>query len=1092
MAVPSDIRDQAYKLFIQEVPDLLNSIESDLLTLRQERNLTKIHNLMRNSHSIKGGAASVGLDEIATLAHRLENIFKALYSESLEISTDLESQLLQVYDCLRLPLMQQVTTGQFDAAQVHSTAEPIFAQVEKALGDILIQIEHYDIPTSAQLGVDMSLSILDVDVSEQLERLSMAIATASVEKVEQELHSQIEVFVELAEILNKPGLGAIAETVQDAINTQPLEQIIPIAEAALKNFQTYQKTLLESGGKHEIAPSEELLSFVGQAEDHDGFIWETAELEPNSWNDLSDSIIIDGELVGDISADLERETAEELTSPISELVSPQESFQFSFSDLLDTLEEIQPAISLDTTSLDTTSLDTTSLDTTDVLNPIDVLDLADVELTPQLTVQPIRPASTDVPPFTPFTPPTQPISAQIPHHEIPVAPNVTTRVNSEKLERMNNLVNEAVIQRSSLSLENEQIQKSVRELLNRFSAIERIVVQLRKVSDRTLISPPHTTGTGLEGSIGGTQSANPDFDALEMDSYGTLHSLLQQFLEDMIQLRETADDIDLFTKRSDKNLAALRKSLNYLQDDFMWVRMLPIGEVLNRFPRMLRDLSITYQKPVKLQLSGTEVLVDRAVAERIHDPLLHLLRNAFDHGIEAAHLRLQRGKPEEGLIQIKAFHRGGQTVIEVSDDGEGLNLKRIGQRALELGIISPQELAEISDDRLFNLIFESGFSTAPHVSELSGRGVGLDVVRTQLSQLKGTIAITSQPGVGTTFTLRLPLTLTSDKLLICLAGFTAIAFPSDSIEEICVPRADQVIKVGEQWFLNWRKEILPIYRVTEIVDYAGSAPELPPLSALVNTSVNTSINTSTSSELQVATSTPTNPLVIVPWRQKFVALEIDQLVTEQKLVIKPFGTMITPPSCIYGCTILGDGSVVPVVDGATLLNEALERRVRRQERHPIPLLSSANSSRGHAITPISQPPVEAISRKLVSPQKILVVDDAVALRQTLTLTLSNAGYRVLQAGDGWEAIRQIQLNPDIMLVVSDIEMPNMNGFDFMNYRRQNPVLEKIPLVILTSRSNDKHRRLAMHLGAIAYFTKPYIEQNLLQAIAEILEKEMAS
>ncbi|HEY9663827.1 MAG TPA: Hpt domain-containing protein, partial [Allocoleopsis sp.] len=136
MAVPSDIRDQAYKLFIQEVPDLLHSIESDLLTLRQERNLTKIHNLMRNSHSIKGGAASVGLDEIATLAHRLENIFKALYSESLEISTDLESQLLQVYDCLRLPLMQQVTTGQFDVEQVRSTAEPIFAQVEKALGDI--------------------------------------------------------------------------------------------------------------------------------------------------------------------------------------------------------------------------------------------------------------------------------------------------------------------------------------------------------------------------------------------------------------------------------------------------------------------------------------------------------------------------------------------------------------------------------------------------------------------------------------------------------------------------------------------------------------------------------------------------------------------------------------------------------------------------------------------------------------------------------------------------------------------------------------------------------------------------------------------
>ncbi|HAG83076.1 MAG TPA: hybrid sensor histidine kinase/response regulator, partial [Cyanobacteria bacterium UBA12227] len=340
-----------------------------------------------------------------------------------------------------------------------------------------------------------------------------------------------------------------------------------------------------------------------------------------------------------------------------------------------------------------------------------------------------------------------------------------------------------------------------------------------------------------------------------------------------------------------------RQMLTHLRDELMWARMLPIGEVLNRFPRMLRELSTTYHKRVNLKLYGTGVLVDKAVLEKLYDPLLHLLRNAFDHGIESPEIRRQQGKSEQGEIEIRAYHKGSQTIIEVKDDGQGLNSERIGRRAVDLGLLSPQQLGTISNSRLWELIFEPGFSTAHQVSELSGRGVGLDVARLQLRSLKGTISVSSSPGSGTTFTLRLPLTLTIAKLLVCFIGSTAIAVPSDSIEELVIPKENQVKQSGIQRFLHWRGQLVPTHRLSDLLEYACPLSESSP------------------SKVLVAVPSPEQwalPMLILRQEQKVFALEVDRLVTEQELVIKPFGSAIAPPSYAYGCTILGDGSLIPV------------------------------------------------------------------------------------------------------------------------------------------------------------------------------------
>ena len=1293
MAINPDIRDAAYQFFIEEAPDLLQAIEAGLLTLRQEHSTAKVHNLMRCAHSLKGGAASVELEAIATLAHRLENIFKALYSEALEIDTDLESQLLQAYDCLRLPLMEQIKTGKFNAEQALAIADPIFALLEERFADALTQAETY-IPSSSELGVDMTKSIFEVDVQEGLDRLAEVVAHPGDYEVAGELRAQAEVFLGFAELLNEPGFKAIAATVLAALDAYP-ERALVITQLALSDFTLARQAVLAGYGQgtsaskaapqthtQEITPCAALVALanstvtkapkstaiptaeptidtellVEEQEDaipsiedvfgsafgsfgteHDEYpsaakvLYDTQisvedeSLEsifgnPEEYTEESPTLeVLDNtqiavddealEAIFSIADEIADEDTEEYAVPeVSENTqSPtqegalEETVSIGSQELVSSTPILQSTPPLTTIASDTTQsaiASQTDTDLPDSSGIIHVESIAEARSGSQLAIKPSAHPQGDedwgVPsselmvqgnelstlnpeqdgfhphpllgealdaPFveeppsleevfssafaTPQTEaalelnpenralPTRQDSSQSPisdcqdlitdapdtleeavqsieqifeklpaiqdvpeptsgsksksstevnlspasKDEAPIAANLTVRVDSERLGRMNNLVGELAINRNGLSLQNEQLQGSVRELLNRFSLVQNLVGDLRKLSDQMLVAPQRHHEESFSPAVSHLEDvaiARADFDSLELDSYGVLHLKLQALLEDMMQLEESVDDIVLFARATDQTLEQQRQMLTQLRDELMWARMLPLGEVLNRFPRMLRDFSTTYHKPVSLKLFGTSVLVDKAVLEKLYDPLLHLLRNAFDHGIESPEVRRAKGKPEQGQIEIRAYHRGSQTIIEVKDDGQGLNLERIGARAVELGLLNAKQLAMTTKNQLFELVFEPGFSTKSQVSELSGRGVGLDVVRSQMRSLKGAITVTSEPRVGSTFTLRLPLTLTIAKLLVCFSGTTALALPSDSIEEIVVPKADQIKQSGTQQFLYWRGEIVPTYRLADLLEYTCPLPE-----------------TSTSRALSALPS-PASwalPMLVVRQEQNFIALEIERLVTEQELVIKPFGEAIAPPSCTYGCTILGDGSLIPVIDAATLLDQVLkpntaadDTATRLNSPDPMALESpSASSANENASLSNTKVPI-----KTAKAPTILVVDDAAALRRTLAFTLERVGCRVLQARDGREALEQLQQSSSVELVICDIEMPNMNGFEFLSARRQNPEFSKVPVIMLTSRSNDKHRWLAMQLGATAYFTKPYLEQEFLAAIKQLI------
>ncbi|MBE9110142.1 hybrid sensor histidine kinase/response regulator, partial [Nodosilinea sp. LEGE 07298] len=649
---------------------------------------------------------------------------------------------------------------------------------------------------------------------------------------------------------------------------------------------------------------------------------------------------------------------------------------------------------------------------------------------------------------------------------------LTVRVDTQRLARLENQLGELTINRNGLALQTDQIRLGLKELVSRFERVRATVEQLQGVSDQILIAPDRQhQPIAMGGFTAAQRPAIPGFDSLEMDTYTALYTHTQTLLEEMVQLEEAAADITLFNRQSDQMLSQHRKMLSQVQDDLMYARMVPLGQVLNRFSRVLRDLSNTYGKPAELILEGTALLVDKAVLEKLYDPLLHLLRNGFDHGLEPAEERDRQGKPKVGQITIRACYRGRQIDIEVSDDGRGIDLERVRQRLTDLGWLTAAEASEANAKQLYRYIFEPGFSTAQQVSDLSGRGVGLDVVQDQMQRLKGTVTVQSIPGAGSRFTLSLPMTLSIVNLLICFVGSTPIAFRSDSITEILMPRSHQLNQQADQTWLTWHDQQLPIYGLGNLLSYRCLRPELP------------------ISQVLAAVPSPADweaPVLILDRGdghlgaasdRRYFAIQVDRLVTEQESVIKPFGTALSAPPYAYGCTVLGDGSVIPVIDGQAFLDELLSR----------PATTSSTTFLEQADSPSAPIP----QATLHATTTVLVVDDAITSRRTLALSLERAGYRVLQARDGQEALEQLDQNPAVRLIVCDIEMPNMNGFEFLTARRQSPALAAIPTLMLTSRSNDKHRWLALQLGATDYFTKPYLEQEFLGAIAVHLQTAKA-
>ena len=1094
MSLNPDIRDRAYQFFIEEAQELLQVIEQGLLNLHQDRSTPKVHELMRAAHSIKGGAASVELGAIELLAHRLEDFFKALYSDEVEFDAELENLLLQGYDCLSHPLLEQIEVGSFDREAALLAAEPVFTALEARLEAALKNSDSY-IPSSSDLGVDIVASIFEVDVAQAIEHLQTVAANPTNYDPVAELQGQLEMLAGFAELFNLSGFDDIVRTARSALATNP-DRVLEIIKAVVADCSIARTMVLEGdrqqGGR--ISPALQKLAHPDSDSPQEAI--ESAaedELLDSFWSTLPTSEPLAEEIFNPVTVS-EPVANEPKDEPLDSLWSSLPTSETLGEEIFNSVTESDSIASEpEDEQLDSlwSTLPTSEPLAEEIFNPLTESDSPE---------EPIATTSDSVPPTADRT--QTELSAAIaaiehnfdslPSAELPISlpakttptpaqttqPAAATRklsvkVDLDRLEKMNNLVGELTINRNSLALQNQQLQENVFELNQKFLRFGEITKRVRDLSDRMLVeqrwqidsspkSDRHTPNDAVEEAS--------QFDSLEMDTYNVLDSSLQEILEEIIQLEESVSDITIFAQQSDRTINDQRQMLDRMRNELVWVRMLPLEQILQRFPRILRDLSNKYHKPVELQLTGTDVLVDRAVLEKLSDPLLHLLRNSFDHGIEEPEVRQQQGKPAMGLIQIQAYYQANQTVIEVKDDGRGLDLAKIARRGIERGLISAEEASGATPERLFELIFEPGFSTASQVSEISGRGVGMSIVRSQIETLKGKVSVASTVGSGTSFTMRLPLTLTIAKLLICSLGATTVAIPSDSIEEIIVPTAEQIELAHQQKLLSFDRQLIPIYSLKEIWSYNCPIPTID--------NTDKAFKTIEPPEDWLA------PLLLLRRGTQLFALEVVSLLSEQELVIKPYGKAIAAPPYSYGCTILGDGSLIPVCDGsaaiATILDEPDSQLSSNASENSFSE-ESLKSTSPDATKTLAGDGYPEISRKT-----IMVVDDSTTLRRTMTHTLEKQGYRVIQRQDGQDALNGFKQHPDLDLIICDLEMPVMNGLEFLGMRRRDAALAEIPTFVLTSRGGTKHHNLAMQLGADGYFIKPYVETEFVAEVKKIL------
>lgn len=740
-----------------------------------------------------------------------------------------------------------------------------------------------------------------------------------------------------------------------------------------------------------------------------------------------------------------------------------------------------------------TSPPTTTLDAVAVPSPESATTPVTASVTASVTANPWRDRIEPHVSQAEFTEATTPDTEAIaPNRKKSSETRQLVSVDLAGIERLNHRLGELLIEQNRLSLDEENLFEATKTMRIQVQQHSKTMAQALEWSEQ-IMSRMERAGAAYEGKAaqGNDLLTMAQLEGLDFDGYADLHLTIKTALQEALELDAKTGEVTSLVRGSGQAMEKQKQLLSVMQDDLVDVRMLPLQEILDRFTLVLRQLSRLQGKTVNLEISGGELAIEQGVAQRLYDPLLHLVRNAFDHGIEDVETRRSLGKPEVGTIEIRAYNQGTQTTIEVRDDGRGLNIDHIRRKAVEKKFLT-QEQADrlISSDRL-DILFEPGFSTAAKVSEISGRGVGLDVVRTQIQNLKGSISVQSELGSGTIFSLRIPLSLTIAKLLVVQAGGSAYALLLDAIEKIVMPLPGQtrlfenskVLQIGE----GDEKTMVSVRQLADLMHYTSSlvSSTAEPTKGVMSISRDVSA-----------------PILLLRHNNKHLGMEVDHIIGEQELVIRPLGAAIAPPNYVYGCSILSDSRLCLVIDGGEMIDRALTPMRYASPNPPSFAVYAINapacdlpSSSLNALAASAKPPTSSLDASPPETRRpqthddarlLLIVDDSINLRHTLSLTLQKAGYQVVQARDGMEAIEQLEQTAGIDLILCDVEMPRMNGFEFLGTYRQKPELGKVPVITLTSHSSQKYRQIASSLGASAYLTKPYSESELLATVSGLL------
>lgn len=602
------------------------------------------------------------------------------------------------------------------------------------------------------------------------------------------------------------------------------------------------------------------------------------------------------------------------------------------------------------------------------------------------------------------------------------------KVASELLDDLGNLAGENSIIRGRIEQQVNDAQVALNEME---TTLERMRDQLRRLDTET-------QGRILSRQADGDGQAYDDFDPLEMDRHSQLQQLSRALFESASDLLDLKETLSVRAHDAQSLLQQQARVNSDLQEGLMRTRMVPFERLVPRLQRVVRQVSSELGKQVELVIGNAEGEMDRSVLERMMAPLEHMLRNAVDHGLESREARLAAGKPEQGLISLNLLHEGADIVIEMTDDGAGVPLEAVRRKAIKRGLLDPA--AVLSDHEIMQFILQPGFSTAEKITQISGRGLGMDVVHEEVKQLGGSMVIESKPGKGARFLIRLPFTVSINRGLMVLYGEEQYAIPLNTIEGIVrVPPAE----LEACYQLD-----PPHYR------YAGHRYELRYLGELLQGAAQPKL---------LGQSLPL-PVLLVHSHDQQYAVQVDGLAASREIVVKSLGPQFAAVQGLSGATLLGDGRVVLILDLLGQLR-GLQQQLALHHRS-----SEGLRRENHGSVP-------------ERPLLVMVVDDSVTVRKVTGRLLERHGMNVLTAKDGVDAMALLQEHrPDVLLL--DIEMPRMDGFEVATQIRHDPTLEDLPIIMITSRTGQKHRDRAMAIGVNDYLGKPYQESVLLQSIAQ--------
>ncbi len=994
-------------------------------------------------HTLRGSARSVGLDLVADTYESVENLLDGLSARSLYLTKE-DIDILNTAYGLGMLLLESVGKPQALEDDLLTGLHELSSESIKRLADLPNPQLH-----DGTIDMPSYLSVEDTDVIDQAsEHEEEKIEPDVVEEANEDEEDIIDEFVEIGleeldeeEPVADEEIDLIeAEFIDEVETVEPEEELELVAEKDEVDVEKEEKVEDEAVDELVEIFREEAVDLLSRFHDalekwrSDSNNEEASSELKRIFHTIKGSARMTGITnIGDLAHNTESmlELAEKAENNID-------------GPLFELIEEVHDTLSMMVENPGSTEYDSQADEMNQrILNhftsevseqDIDVEEVQHAEgddETQADIIEPEKQEKDEVKSAAEVSPESKPVKEK--KSAVPQARKVKSlegkqaqvRVDSELLGTLANYAGAVSIARSRIQQQVSNFKENLSELHNNIDRFQKQIRELEIQADTQISSRTEQAFTEDDEA----------FDPLEFDRYTQLQFLSRNLAESLHDLMMIQTGMDNFAGDVETLLHEQSRLNTDLQEGLTQTRMVAFTTLMPRLRQLTRRTSRELDKQINLELIGGEVELDRNVIDQVVPPLEHLIRNSISHGLEDAKTRKKLGKPEKGLLKIEVKREGKDIIIDFSDDGRGLDLDKIRSKAEKKGLLDRG--MNPSDEHLANLIFIPGFSTADSVTQVSGRGVGMDVVQSGLKQVGGSVSLTTEKNAGTRFSIRLPLSMTVAQAMIIASGGQRFAVPLMAILSITMVYRSRIITdaSGER-SIAIGDETYPYMSLTERLGLLAQLEDETKTPALMMNSA-------------------TGPIVV----------GVDELIHATEIVVKSVGVQVASLDGIEGATVLGDGEVSLIIDLVDLWNT---RNAERAE--------------------IDQASLVAKMEKEVSPATIMVVDDSLTVRRVTERNLSKYGITTLLATDGVDALEKLKDGvPDAMLV--DIEMPRMDGFELTERVRDDPVYKNIPIIIITSRSGPKHRERAMSLGATLYLTKPYQELELMNAINSVLPLE---